>query len=125
MAEGFTIKHRDEFEEMEGSGNCTWRLLRRGMGVPVFGINMVEIGPGGQIPEHDESGSGQHEVFGILDGEGAFRLNGEDHPAGPGSFVHMEPQVRRTIVNHSDAPLTALLIGVPGDSGYKPKSDWL
>ena len=122
MAEGFTIKHRDEFETMEGSGDTTWRLIRRGIENPAFGINIAEIGPGGQIPEHDETGSGQHEVYAILEGEGAFRLNGEDYPAGPGSFVHMEPPVRRTIVNHSDAPLTALLIGVSPDGGYEPAS---
>jgi quercetin dioxygenase-like cupin family protein len=125
MAGGYTIMHRDEFESMEGSGNATWRLARRSMGVPAFGFNLVEIGPGGQIPEHDETGSDEIEVFAILEGEGKFRLDGEDHPAPAGTFVSMEPQVRRTIVNDSDAPLTALLIGVPRESGYAPASDWL
>jgi quercetin dioxygenase-like cupin family protein len=127
MAEGdgFTLKRREELESMEGSGNCTWHLVRRPLEIEAFGINMVEIGPGGQIPEHDESGSGQIEVFGILDGEGKFRLNGSDHEAPAGTFVRMEPGVTRTIVNDSDAPLTALLIGVPADSGYAPGSDWL
>jgi quercetin dioxygenase-like cupin family protein len=125
MAGGYTIMHRDEFESMEGSGNATWHLARRSMGVPAFGFNLVEIGPGGQIPEHDETGSDEIEVFAILEGEGKFRLDGEDHPAPAGTFVSMEPQVRRTIVNDSDAPLTALLIGVPRESGYAPASDWL
>jgi quercetin dioxygenase-like cupin family protein len=120
MAEGFTIKHRDDFEEMEGSGNSTWRLARKTLGTPNFGFNIVEIGAGGQIPEHNESESGQIEVFAILEGEGTFRLNGEDHPAPAGTFVSIEPQVTRTIVNDSDATVTALLIGVPGDSGYEP-----
>jgi len=124
-SDGFTIKQRDELESMEGSGECTWHLVRRPLELKAFGINMVEIGPGGQIPEHDESGSGQIEVFGILEGEGKFRLNGSDHDAPAGSFVRMDPDVTRTIVNESEAPLTALLIGVPADSGYKSGSDWL
>jgi quercetin dioxygenase-like cupin family protein len=123
--EGFTIKRRDELESMEGSGNCTWHLVRRPLELEAFGINTVEIGPGGQIPEHNEEGSGQIEVFAILEGEGKFRLDGTDHEAPAGTFVRMDPGVTRTIVNDSDAPLTALLIGVPADSGYTAGSDWL
>jgi quercetin dioxygenase-like cupin family protein len=125
VANGFTIKQRDELESMEGSGNCTWHLVRRPLEVQSFGINMVEIGPGGQIPEHTEAGSGQIEVFGILEGSAKFRLNGDDHDAPAGTFVRMDPDVERTIVNDSDAPVMALLIGVPADSGYQPGSDWL
>jgi len=125
MAEGFTIKHRDEFESMEGSGNATWRLARKSLGTSAFGFNLVEIGPGGQIPEHDHSDSDEVEVYAILEGEGKVRLNGEDHPAPAGTFASIDPQVSRTIVNDSDAPLTALLIGVPRESGYAPMADWL
>lgn len=124
-ADGFTIKRRDELESMEGSGNCNWRLVRKPLELTAFGINMVEIGPGGQIPEHDESESGQVEVFAILDGEGKFRLDGSDHDAPAGTFVRIDPGTKRTIVNDSGAALTALLIGVPADSGYQPASDWL
>ena len=123
--DGFMIKRGDELESMEGSGECTWHLVRKPLELEAFGINLVQIGPGGQIPEHDEGGSGQVEVFGILAGEGKFRLNGSDHEAPAGSFVRMDPEVTRTIVNDSEAPLTALLIGVPADSGYKSGSDWL
>jgi quercetin dioxygenase-like cupin family protein len=122
---GYTVKRREELESMEGSGNCTWHLVRRPLEIEAFGINMVEIGPGGQIPEHTEEGSGQIEVFGILEGEGKFRLDGEDHEAPAGTFVRIEPRVRRTILNESDAPVLALLIGVPAESGYVPGSDWL
>jgi quercetin dioxygenase-like cupin family protein len=125
VASGFTIKRREELESMEGSGNCTWHLVRRPLDVRAFGINMVEIGPGGQIPEHTEAESGQIEVFTILDGDGKFRLDGTEHEAPAGTYVRIEPQVTRTIVNDSDAPVTALLIGVPADSGYQPGSDWL
>ena len=125
MAEPFTIKRREELESMEGSGNATWHLIRRPLDLQAFGMNIVEIGPGGQIPEHDETASGEVEVYAILDGEGKFRLDGEDHEAPAGTFVRMDPPVKRTIVNDSGAPLTALLIGAPADSGYAPMADWL
>lgn len=66
MAADFTIKHRDEFEAMEGSGESTWKLARKALGTSSFGFNLVEIGPGGQIPEHDERESGQVELYVIL-----------------------------------------------------------
>ena len=120
MADGFTIKHRDELETMEGSGEATWHLARKGVEEPAFGFNLVTIGPGGQIPEHDETASGQHEVFVLIEGEGKLRLDGEDHPAPAGTIARMAPEVSRTIVNDSDTPLTALLIGVHPEGGYEP-----
>ena len=118
----YTIGHRDEFETMEGSGGSTWLLARKALGTAAFGCNRVEIAPGGQIPEHDESGSGQVELYAILEGEAVLRLDGEDHPAPAGTFASIEPPASRTILNRSDAPVTALLIGVDPAGGYEPMS---
>ena len=122
MADGYTIKHRDEFEAMEGSGDATWRLARKALGTSAFGFNLVEIAPGGQIPEHDEAGSGQQELYVILEGDAVLRIAGEDHPAPAGTFASIDPPASRTILNRSDAPLTALLIGVHPAGEYKPPS---
>ena len=122
MADDYTIKHRDEFEPMEGSGESTWLLARKALGTGAFGYNLVEIGPGGQIPEHDEAQSGQVELYVILEGEAVLRLDGEDHPAPAGTFASIEPAASRTILNRSDAPVTALLIGVEPEGGYEPMS---
>jgi len=122
MAANYTIKHRDEFDSMEGSGECTWRLARKALGTSAFGFNLVEIGPGGQMPEHDESGSGQVELYIVLEGEAVMRLDGEDHPAPAGTFASIEPPATRTIFNRSDAPVTALVIGVDPSGGYEPMS---
>ena len=48
----------------------------------------------------------------ILEGEAVLRLDGEDHPAPAGTFASIEPPASRTILNRSDAPVTAMLIGV-------------
>lgn len=118
----YTIKHQDEFERMEGSGECNWLLARKALGTGAFGYNLVEIGPGGQIPEHDEAQSGQVEVYAILAGEAVMRLDGEDHPAPAGTFASIDPAATRQILNRSDAPVTALLIGVQPEGGYEPMS---
>jgi uncharacterized cupin superfamily protein len=122
MPDGYAIRHRDEFERMAGSGETTWMLARKALGTDCFGYNLVEIAPGGQIPEHDESGSGQVEVYAILEGEAVLRIDGEERPAPAGTFASLEPQVTRTILNRSRAPVTALLIGVQPQGGYEPMS---
>jgi quercetin dioxygenase-like cupin family protein len=119
MAEGYTIKRIDEFEEMEGSGGATWRLARKTLGAEAFGFNVVDIEAGGQIPAHDHTGDNQEEVFIILEGNGTIVADGEEHDAPAGTFCRLAPEVNRTIRNGSDATVRALLIGVPVDSGYQ------
>jgi len=122
MASGYTIKHRDEFEAMEGSGDATWKLARKALGTSSFGFNLVELEPGGGIPEHTEAESGQVELYVILEGEAVLRIEGTDHPAPAGTFASIEPPASRTILNRSEAPVTALLIGVQPEGGYEPMS---
>ncbi len=119
MADGYTIKRIDEFEEMEGSGGATWRLARKTLGAEAFGFNVVDIEAGGEIPAHDHSGDNQEEVFIILEGEGTIVADDEEHAAPTGTFCRFAPEVNRTIRNDSGAPVRALLIGVPVDSGYQ------
>ena len=119
MAEGYTIKSIDEFEEMEGSGGATWRLARKTLGAESFGFNVVDIEAGGQIPAHDHTGDNQEEVFVILEGQGTLVTDGEEHDAPAGTFCRLAPEVNRTIRNNSDGTVRALLIGVPVDSGYQ------
>ena len=122
MADGYTIKNVDDFELMEGSGGATWRLARKTLGAEAFGFNVVDIEPGGQIPAHNHSGDDQEEVFVILEGQGTIVAGEEEHDAPAGTFCRFAPEVNRTIRNKSDAPVRALLIGVPVNSGYEPMS---
>jgi uncharacterized cupin superfamily protein len=119
MAQGYTIKRIDEFEEMDGSGGATWRLARKTLGADAFGFNVVDIEAGGQIPAHDHTGDNQEEVFVILEGEGTIVTDDEEHDAPAGTFCRFAPEVNRTIRNKSDGTVRALLIGVTVDSGYQ------
>ena len=118
MAEGYTIKSIDEFEEMEGSGGATWHLARKTLGAEAFGFNVVDIEPGGQIPAHNHAQDNQEEVFIILDGQATIVTGDQEHDAPAGTFCRFAPEVNRTVRNTSDANVRALLIGVPVDSGY-------
>jgi uncharacterized cupin superfamily protein len=98
-------------------------LARRALGTEAFGYNLVAIEPGGALPAHDESGSRQVELYVVLDGEAVISIDGEEHPAPAGTFASIEPESKRTLLNRSSAPVTALLIGVVPASGYRPP-DW-
>lgn len=115
--DGFTIKHLDELER-----NGRWSLVRRGLGVQAFGLNVVEIERGYAIPEHDELGRSQEEVFFVLEGDAVMVIDGEDHPAPKGTFVRVAPASRRTVRNDSEEPVRLLVVSAPTTSGYEPLS---
>jgi uncharacterized cupin superfamily protein len=119
MAGDHSINSVDEFEVMEGSGGCTWRLARKALGAEAFGFNVVDIEPGGEMPEHDHKGDEQEEVYAVLEGEATMVIDGEEHDAPAGTFARFAPAATRTIRNKSDGPIRCLVIGVPMDSGYK------
>jgi quercetin dioxygenase-like cupin family protein len=110
-----TLVHRDDCEV---SG--TWRLVRRSLGVEAFGINLVDIPAGGQIPEHDESDRDQEEVFYVLSGAPTLVVDGEDRPMNAGTFARLDPQHRRTVRNDGAEPAGVLITSAPRSSGYTP-----
>jgi uncharacterized cupin superfamily protein len=105
---------------MAGSGGCTWMLARKALGTSAFGFNLVEIEPGGALPEHDEAGSGQVELYVVLEGEGTISVDGEELSAPAGTFASLDPSSCRTLINRSAEPVTALLVGVLPNDAYAP-----
>jgi uncharacterized cupin superfamily protein len=112
---GFTVVHADDVER---SGR--WGLVRRSLGIGSFGINLVEIEPGAQIPEHDETERDQEELFVVLEGDVVAVLDGERHPAPRGTFVRVDPDVTRTLANEGEEGARVLIVSAPRTSGYEP-----
>lgn len=115
MAE-FTVLHRDEFER---SGR--WLLGRRSLGLESFGMNLVELEPGGRIPEHDEVERDQEELFVVLEGDTAIVVDGTEHAAPAGTFARLDPRPLRTVVNKGAGPALVLIASAPTTSGYEPQ----
>ena len=115
---GFTIVHRDDLET-----TGSWALVRRSLGLSAFGANLVTIAPGTSIPEHDETGRDQEELFLVLSGTAVLVIDGEDHPAPAGTFARLDPPLRRTVRNDGDEPADVLIVSAPRSSGYEPM-DW-
>jgi quercetin dioxygenase-like cupin family protein len=118
MNPGYAIVHRDELER---TGN--WALVRRSLELRSFGVNLVDIPPGGSIPEHDETGRDQEELFFVVSGSAALVVDGEEHPAPAGTIARLDPDRRRTVRNTGDEPASVLIVSAPRSSGYEPM-DW-
>jgi quercetin dioxygenase-like cupin family protein len=113
--EGLTIRRR---EELERTGK--WLLARRSLGLSSFGMNIVEIPPGEQIPEHTEAGRDHEEVFLVLAGSPVIVVEGQEFAAPEGTLARLDPPLRRTVVNKGDEPASVLIVSAPRTSGYVP-----
>src|SRR5579871_5093235 len=75
-----------------------WQALNAPLGLTAFGINAMVCDPGEAIDTaHDESDSGQQEVYVVVTGRIEFTLGGEATEAGPGTIVAApDPSVARS-----------------------------
>jgi mannose-6-phosphate isomerase-like protein (cupin superfamily) len=70
--------------------------VREHMGIHSFGINAYAPSEEGTlIGEHTESGSGQEELYIVLEGTASFEIDGETIDAPAGTFVYVPPEARR------------------------------
>jgi len=113
--EPLTIRSVDELER---SGS--WALARRSLGLGAFGLNVVDIAAGESIPEHDETGRDQEEVFLTLAGSPTLVVDGADHPLPEGTFARLDPEPRRTVRNDGSGSARVLIMSAPRSSGYEP-----
>lgn len=112
---GITIAALDDMERTGG-----WHLVRRSLGLGAFGMNVVRIAPGASIPEHDETGRDQEEVFLTLAGSPVVVADGERLPLPVWSFARVDPAVVRTVANDGPDEAVVLIASAPRTSGYEP-----
>lgn len=114
---GYSVVHVDEIEP-GGPGGAV-RFVRRKLGVEAFGVNWFELPPGAEGREHDETASGQEEVYIVVRGSGSWRLDGELVSVREGSFVRVDPATVRCPVA-GPGGMAFVAIGVPR-GGYAPR----
>jgi mannose-6-phosphate isomerase-like protein (cupin superfamily) len=97
----------------------TWKSVRHHLGISAFGINAVTKDAGNVlIPEHDETASGQQEVYFVHAGAVSATLGGEQLRVPAGGFVAVEPGVRRSF-EATMSPTTLLVVGAPVGAAYE------
>jgi len=88
--------------------------VRESLGIHSFGINAFTPGEDGMlVNDHDEAGSGQEELYIVLDGKVAFEVDGESIDARPGTLVYVGPESPRKATGEG----TVLVVGAtPGEA---------
>ncbi|MGN6796769.1 MAG: cupin domain-containing protein [Gaiellaceae bacterium] len=104
--------------EPSGPGGAV-RFIRRELGVEAFGINWFEIPANTEGRRHDETESGQEEVYVIVRGGGVYRVDGEEIPVRVGTFMRFDPGTTRQPVAGPDG-MTMIGIGARRGS-YEPR----
>jgi hypothetical protein len=88
--------------------------VREHLGIHAFGINAFTASEDGTlVNEHDEAGSGQEELYIVLDGKVTFEVDGEAVVAQAGTLVFVGPESRRKATGDG----TVLVVGAtPGEA---------
>jgi quercetin dioxygenase-like cupin family protein len=98
---------------------ATWKSVRHHFGITAFGINAVTKDAGNVlIPEHDETASGQQELYFVHAGEVKATLDGEEVTVPAGSLVHCEPGAKRKFESAA-SPTTLIVIGASPGKAYE------
>lgn len=94
--------------------------VREHLGIRAFGVNAFTPGEDGTlIGDHDEAGSGQEELYLVLDGNATFEIDGETVDAPAGTLVFIGPESRRKATGDG----TVLVLGATPGEAYQA-IDW-
>ncbi|HLM25894.1 MAG TPA: hypothetical protein VK304_02900 [Thermoleophilaceae bacterium] len=97
------------------------RLVRAGLDVSAFGCQIMDLPPDYSTRSHDESESGQEEVYFALRGSGSVLIDDEDRhlPLDPEHVVRVSAGTGRTLTSGPEGMRALCIGGVPGKA-YEP-----
>ena len=116
---GWQIADLNEIPPVKPDWPATWKSVRHHFGITAFGVNAVTKDEGNVlIPEHDETASGQQELYFVHAGEVKATLDGEEVRVPAGSAVHCEPGAKRKFESAA-SPTTLIVIGGTPGAAYE------
>ena len=126
----YVAAHIDEIPSIpyEWAPETEWKPLRRHFGIGSFGTNLFRApAPGAVLTEdHTEdpdSGTRHEELYLVVSGRAAFKVDGEEFEAPAGTFVYVpDPKSTRGAVA-LDAGTILLAVGGEPGCAFSP-SEW-
>ena len=99
------------------------KLVRDGLGVTAFGMQIMDLPPDYSTKSHDEGDSGQEEVYLALRGSGAIVIDADDErlPLDADHVACISPGTPRTLTSGSDGLRVLCVGGTPGKAYEAPE----
>jgi uncharacterized cupin superfamily protein len=97
------------------------RLVRAGMGITAFGANVMELPPDYVTESHDESETGQQELYVALQGAGAVVIGDARVPLDAAHMVRVDAGIDRVLSSGPEGLRVLCIGGVPGAPYVAPE----
>ena len=112
------------YDEMPTLWDGFAHLVRPGLGLSAFGANVMNLPADYETKAHDESGSGQEELYVALSGSGAVLVGDQRErlELDPECAVRVGPETSRVLASGPDGMRVLIIGGVPGQAYVAP--DW-
>jgi uncharacterized cupin superfamily protein len=108
-------------EELPALWEGMVRLVRAGMGITAFGANVMELPPDYTTESHDESETGQQELYVALRGSGAVAIGDARVPLDADHMVRVDAGIDRALTSGPDGLRVLCIGGVPGGPYVAPE----
>jgi mannose-6-phosphate isomerase-like protein (cupin superfamily) len=116
--EGYAIQSIDDLPQLwEG----VVKLVRAGLGISAFGVNIIDLPPDYTTESHDESTTGQQELYVALRGSGRVMIGDQPLTLDSDHLVRVDAGVERTLSSDGDG-LRVLCVGSTPGAAYTPQA---
>jgi mannose-6-phosphate isomerase-like protein (cupin superfamily) len=93
--------------------------VRAGLDITAFGANIMDLPPDYSTKSHDESESGQEELYVALSGSGSVAVEETPLPLDPDHLVRVDAGTARVLSSGPEGLRVLCIGGVPGGA-YEP-----
>jgi mannose-6-phosphate isomerase-like protein (cupin superfamily) len=97
------------------------KLVRSGLDITAFGVQIMDLPPDYETGAHDESDTGQQELYVALRGSGAVVAGDDRLPLDPEHLVRVNAGVDRVLASGSEGLRVLCVGGVPGAPYVAPE----
>jgi uncharacterized cupin superfamily protein len=98
------------------------KLVRAGLDITAFGANIMDLPPDYSTTSHDETESGQQELYVALAGSGSVGIDNAQLPLDPDHLVRVDAGTARVLSSGPEGLRVLCIGGVPGKA-YEPQ-EW-
>ncbi|MXR52877.1 cupin domain-containing protein [Halovenus sp. WSH3] len=112
---GYDTAHKTDAESVVPEEFGGMWFLKDELDASDLGVSVLELEPGGKGKEHDETDTGQEEVYFVVTGTVDIHLDDDTVTLGPEEAIRLDPDQRRQIENNGGERATLVLAGAPLD----------